>query len=106
MPWPASATEYSAEFTQRLQGGETLELAKKDYRAAATQYGGALRTARSPGETGDARLHVARTLASSGDATEANQVYETLLHDSTGARDGEGVGYRFYAAERLLNAGR
>jgi signal transduction histidine kinase len=105
MPWEVSAPEYSPEFARRLEEGETLELAKKDYRAAGTQYGGALRAARSPAETADARLHLARTLASSGNATEANHLYETLLNDSNGARDSEGVGYRFYAVERLLNAG-
>ncbi|HEY7390886.1 MAG TPA: ATP-binding protein [Bryobacteraceae bacterium] len=105
MPWEASAPAYSAEFAKRLQNGETLELAKKDYGAAATEYRSALNAARSPTETADARLHLARALASSGNATEENRVYEALLKDSTGARDSEGVGYRFYAAERLLHAG-
>ena len=104
MPWEVSVPEYSPEFARRLQEGETLELAKKDYGAAATQYRGTLNIAGTPGETADARLHLARTLALSGHSTEANRVYQELLHDSTGARDGEGVGYRFYAAERLLNA--
>jgi signal transduction histidine kinase len=103
MPWEVSAPEYSPEFARRLEEGETLELAKKDYRAAAMQYRGALEAARSPAETADASLHLARTLASSGNATEANHLYEMLLNDSNDARDGEGVGYRFYAAERLLN---
>lgn len=105
MPWEASPPDYSAEFAQRLQEGEILELAKKNYGAAAAQYRGALNRARSPAETADARLHLARTLVLSGNSTEANRVYQSLLHDSTGARDAEGVGYRFYAAERLLNAG-
>jgi signal transduction histidine kinase len=105
MPWEVSSPEYSPEFARRLQEGETLELAKKDYRAAATQYGSALTAARTPAETADARLHLARTLGLSGNSIEANRVYQELLHDSAGARDAEGVGYRFYAAERLLNAG-
>ena len=94
MPWEESAPEYSPEFARRLQEGERLELAEKDYRAATAQYRNALNTARSPAETADARLHLARTLASSGNAAEANHVYQALLHDSAGARDGEGVGYR------------
>jgi signal transduction histidine kinase len=105
MSWEASAPEYSAEFAKRLQDGETLELAKKDYGAAAAEYRGALNAARSPVETADARLHLARALATSGNASEANRVFQSLLKDPTGARDSEGVGYRFYAAERLLNAG-
>jgi signal transduction histidine kinase len=105
MPWEGSAPEYSPEFARRLEEGETLELAKKDYRSAALQYSGALTAARSAVETADARLHLARALASSGNAAEANRVYQTLLNDSHGARDSEGVGYPFYAAERLLDTG-
>ena len=53
----------------------------------------------------DARLHLARTLALTGNAAEANRLFLAMFKDATGTRDVEGVGYRFYAAERLLDAG-
>src|SRR5215469_6736088 len=61
MPWEVSVPKYSPEFARRLEEGETLELAEKDYGAAATQYRSMSDTARSPAETADARLHLART---------------------------------------------
>jgi len=105
MPWEAGAHEYRGEFAERFQEGETLELGKKDYSAAATAYRAAISLGRNTVETMDARLHLARTLASAGNSVEANRLYLALLKDTTGTRDADGVGFRFYAADQLLNSG-
>jgi signal transduction histidine kinase len=41
-------------------------------------------------------------LVRAGNMGEASQLYHALLSDSSGARDEEGVGYRFYAADQML----
>jgi len=110
LPWDAPAqtdTLGSQEFAQHIQAGETAELAKNDYAAAAAEYRQALANIRHPWEGAEARLRLARTLAKAGNSEEAARQYRALLDDPIlareKARDEQGVGYRFYAAERLLN---
>jgi signal transduction histidine kinase len=95
----------SPGFAQHRQAGETQEFIKKDYAAAAGQYRLALESAKRAEERGDARLALARTLAKAGNRDDASRQYQLLLNEPAGAEDEQGVGYRFYAAERLLNAG-
>jgi signal transduction histidine kinase len=104
LPWAAPAPAESAEFAKHRQDGEAQEFVKKDAAAAAAAYRLALSSARSLGEKVLARLLLARTLARAGNIGEASQLYHALLSDSSGTRDEEGVGYRFYAAERLLES--
>jgi tetratricopeptide (TPR) repeat protein len=51
-------------------------------------------------------LSLARALARAGKPEEAARLYRTLLNAPPDARDEQGVGYRFYAAECLLAAKR
>ena len=100
------ASPDSAEFGRHRQEGEVQEFVKKDNTAAATAYGIALASARSPLERAEANLSLARELSKAGNVEAASRVYRTLLDDSSEARDEEGVGYGFYAAERLMDLKR
>jgi signal transduction histidine kinase len=107
-PWETTQpdTPVSKEFAQHRQEGEAAEFIKKNYAAAAVSYREALAAARRPTESAEARLLLARALFKAGNAEEAFRQYRILLDDSTDARDEQGVGYGFYAAERLLNSRR
>ena len=96
----------SEEFAQLSHVGETREFIQKNYAAAAAAYRLALASAKRARERGEARLALARTLVMAGRADDASSQYRLLLSDPAEARDDQGVGYRIYAAERLLAAGR
>ena len=68
----------------------------------AAAYRLALAVARSPLEHAEARLSLARALSNAGSAEDASRIYQSLLNDSSGVRDEQGVGYGFYAAAGLL----
>jgi len=106
LPWAAPPVNASAEFARHREKGEALEFMKHDFAGAAAAYRAALASARRPRETSEARLLLSRVLTKAGNTAEAFRQYETLLGDSPAARDDQGVGYRFYAAERLLDAKR
>jgi signal transduction histidine kinase len=106
LPWETPPPPESAEFAQHHKEGEALEFVKKDYAAAAAAYRLGLSSARHPSESANARLLLARALVKAGNPDEASRVYQTLLNDSSGARDEQGVGIRFYAAERLMELKR
>jgi len=50
----------------------------------------------------EAQLLLARSLSKAGKSDEASRIYLTLLDAPADARDDQGVGYLYYAAERLL----
>ena len=106
LPWEIPPPKESASFARHRQEGETAEFAKKDDAGAAAAYRLALASAGSPSESADARLLLARTLSKSGKSEEAFRLYQTLLDAPPDARDEQGVGYRFYALERLMAAKR
>src|SRR6202167_786682 len=54
----------------------------------------------------EARLLLARSLAKAGKPEKPAKLYQALWNAPPDARDEQGVGYRFYAADRLLAAGR
>ena len=54
----------------------------------------------------EARLLLARALSKAGKPEEASKLYQTLLNARPDAGDEQGVGYRLYAADRLLAARR
>ena len=106
LPWEGSAPDDSAAFARHRLEGEAREFTKKDDAGAAAAYRLALAAAGSPSESAEARLLLARTLSKGGKLEEASRLYQTLLNAPPDARDEQGVGYRFYAAERLLAAKR
>jgi tetratricopeptide (TPR) repeat protein len=106
LPWEVPAPEQSAVFARHRQEGEAQEFTRRDVAGATSAYRLALASARSPGESAEARLLRARALYKTGKTEEAYALYEVLLNDPSGARDEQGVGYRFYAAERLIAAQR
>jgi signal transduction histidine kinase len=106
LPWEVPAPEQSAVFATHRKEGETQEFTRKDDPGAVAAYRLALASACSPVESAEARLLLARALYKAGKMDEAYGLYEALLNDSSGARDEQGVGYRFYAAERLIAAQR
>jgi signal transduction histidine kinase len=109
LPWDTAAQPFkpvSPEFARLRQEGEFHEFIKKDYAAAGGAYRQALASTRDAQEKDDARLLVARTLAKAGDGADASGYLLALLKESGGARDEQGVAYRLYAAERLLEAKR
>jgi signal transduction histidine kinase len=103
LPWQAPLPDQDDEFSRHRQEGETQEFARKDAAAAAVAYRTALASARTPAESAEGRLLLARALANSGNPAEAHRIYASLLDATSVARDSEGVGYSFYAAERLLD---
>jgi signal transduction histidine kinase len=106
LPWEVPAQADSAVFAKHRQEGEAQEFTRKDVTGAAAAYRWALASAHDPGESAEARLLLARALSKAGKTEEAYAVYEALLNDPSHARDEQGVGYRFYAAERLIAAQR
>jgi tetratricopeptide (TPR) repeat protein len=104
LPWDAPPVNASPDFARHRMEGEALEFMKRDFAGAAAAYRAALASARRPQEAGEARMLLARTLSKAGNTEEAFRQYETLLGDASGAKDDQGVGYRFYAAERLVEA--
>jgi tetratricopeptide (TPR) repeat protein len=105
-PWETAGAKDSAAFAKHRQEGEAQEFIKKDYAGAAAAYRLALASASGPTEMAEARLLLARSLAKAGKPEEASRLYQALLNAPPDARDEQGVGYRFYAADRLLGAGR
>jgi len=105
LPWEGPAPEESAEFAKNRREGETQEFQKKDAAAAAAAYRLALASAHNASERAEAQFLLARALSTNG-TDEADRLYLALLNDPSDARDPEGVGYRFYAAERMLDAKR
>ncbi len=106
LPWEVSASEGSPAYNKLREQGELLEFGKRDNAGAAAVYRAALVAARSLSETAEAQLLLARALSKAGESAEASSLYVKLLSAPSDARDEQGVGYRFYAAERLLSAGR
>jgi len=106
LPWEGSAPDDSAAFAKHREEGEAREFAKRDDAGAVAAYRLALAAAGSPSESAEARLSLARTLSKAGKPDPAARLYQTLLDAPSDARDEQGVGYRFYAAERLLAAKR
>jgi signal transduction histidine kinase len=106
LPLEVSPAPDSAEFARHRQEGEVQEFVKKNNAAAAAAYRLALASSRSPLESAEARLPLARALSKAGNTEEASQLYTALLNDPSGARDEQGVGFRFYAATRLLEMKR
>jgi len=104
LPWQFPAPTESAAFAENREAGENFEFAKRDYAGATVAYRLALASARSPSESAEAHLLLARALSKSGAIAEAFKLYQDLLNAPTDARDDQGVGYRFYALERLLAA--
>jgi signal transduction histidine kinase len=102
LPWQAPVPDQDDEFSRHRREGETQEFAHKDAAAAAVAYRTALASARTPAESAEGRFLLARALANSGNTGEAHRIYASLLDPTSIARDSEGVGYGFYAAERLL----
>jgi len=105
-PWETAAARDSPAFAGHRHDGEVLEFIKKDYAGAAAAYRLALASAGGAAEIAEARMLLARSLAKAGKPEEAARLYQTLLNAPPDARDEQGVGYRFYAADRLLGAGR
>ena len=108
LPWQAATLPddpVSRDFARHRQAGEAQEFVQKDFGAAAEAYRLALASARHGQEGAEARLALARALLKSGKPEEASQQYRALLNEPAEDRDEQGVGFRFYAAERLLAAG-
>lgn len=106
LPWEPATTpdDPSAEFARYRQAGEAQEFIQKNYTAAAAYYRLALANARRVHEGFEARLALARTLFEAGQTEEALSQFRALTNAPAEARDDQGVGFRFYAAERLMAA--
>ncbi|HEY3840527.1 MAG TPA: HAMP domain-containing sensor histidine kinase [Bryobacteraceae bacterium] len=106
LPWEIPPPKESVSFARHHKEGEIAEFAKKDDAGAAAAYRLALASAGSPSESAEGRFLLARALSKSGKSEEAFRLYQTLLDAPAEARDEQGVGYRFYALERLMAAGQ
>ncbi len=106
LPWQVPPPEETPAFASHREAGETAEFAKNDYAAAVAAYRQALASAANPTESAEGRLFLARALSKSGKTEDAIRIYQELLKAPADARDDQGVGYRFYAFDRLVAAGQ
>jgi signal transduction histidine kinase len=108
LPWEttSAADDPGSKSAKHRQAGEAEEFIQKNYAAAAAAYRQALDSSRSVQEGAEARLALARALSRAGNTEEATHQYRLLLEVPAEVRDEQGMGFRFYAAERLLAEGR
>jgi hypothetical protein len=99
LPWEVPTPTVSAEFMRHRQEGDATNSSSKDNAAAASDYRLGLAFSRSASESAEARFLLVRVLSKTGNTEEASQLYRGLLNDTSGARDEQGVGLRFFAAE-------
>ena len=92
-------------FAQRIQQGEQEELAAKQSSKAAALYREAMRVARKPAQAAYAQLLLARSLAKSGQQSEADVQYKEILAQPSELIDEQGVPFALYAAGRLVETG-
>ncbi len=92
-------------FAQRIQQGEQEELAARQFGRAAALYREAIRLARKPAQAAYAQLLLARSLAKSGQQSEASIQYKEILALPAELVDEQGVPFSLYAAGRLLEIG-
>jgi signal transduction histidine kinase len=92
-------------FAQRIQQGEQEELAARQFGKAAGLYREAMRMARKPAQAAYAQLLLARSLAKSGQQSEATANYKDILALPSELVDEQGVPFPLYAAGRLLDSG-
>lgn len=92
-------------FAQRIQQGEQEELAARQSGRAAALYREAMRLARKPAQAAYAQLLLARSLAKSGQQSEANVQYKEILALPSELVDEQGVPFSLYASGRLLETG-
>jgi len=93
------------EFAQRIQQGEQEELAARQFGRAVALYREAMRLARKPAQTAYAQLLLARSLAKSGQQSEATVLYKQILALPSELVDEQGISFSVYAAGRLLESG-
>ena len=99
LPWEAHSEQpasESPEFARHRQDGEGARSSPNTILAPhpASAYRQALAAARTPLETAEARLLLARALAKAGDAGEAAAQYHALLHDAGETSDEQGIPFR------------
>jgi signal transduction histidine kinase len=92
-------------FAQRVRQGEQQELTAKEFGRAAAVYREAMRLARKPAQAAYAQLLLARSLAKSGQQSEATVQYKAMLALPSELVDETGVPFSLYAAGRLLETG-
>ena len=86
-PWEGHGSQVDLATMPLLGAGERQELRAGNLEAATSSYQGALEAATSPGQTGMARLYLARVLVKRGLPEEALPHYRALLLLPTGVTD-------------------
>lgn len=112
LPWEQNQTaeefqQLLAEpaFALRLQQGEQEELAARQFGKSAALYREAIGVARKPAQAAYAQLLLARSLAKSGQQSEASFQYKKILTLPSELVDEQAVPFSLYAAGRLLETG-
>ncbi len=112
LPWEQNRTAEEFQrllaepaFARRIQQGEQEELAEKQFGRAAALYRKAMRFARKPAQAAYAQLLLARSLAKSGQQSEASVQYKEILALPSELVDEQGIPFSLYAAGRLLETG-
>jgi signal transduction histidine kinase len=98
LPWThvdSNSSKVSQAVYALLHEGESLEFARKDFRAAATLYGQAVSSARTLADECESRLSLARV-------TDARAAFSAMLSRCGAAEDEFAIPYRLYAATRLI----
>jgi signal transduction histidine kinase len=105
-PWEMGVAPDSPKFARNREDGERIEFGRNDYAGAADCYRRAGQSAATSSESAHAKLLEARALLKASQKDSAAKLYERLLAAPPDARDDQGVGYRFYAAERMIATGQ
>jgi hypothetical protein len=94
------------DFARKIQNAEKEEFVNKNFVRAAALYRQVMEAAQEQVQRDYARLLLARALDKSGSSSESLSQYRRLLALPSGITDDYAIPLSFYAAGRLLDAGK
>jgi signal transduction histidine kinase len=105
-PWEAGAkpTAPSSEFEKYRNDGELLEFRRRDLPEAIQVYRQALDSARRERDECESRLLLGRVFVKASQTDDATRTYRAMLKECGDAADQDGIPFRLYAAQRLIDA--
>jgi signal transduction histidine kinase len=106
LPWISTRPPAvpSAQFVKSREEGEAAEFRRQNVDDAIGIYRHAMDTARSARDRCESRLLLGRVLLKAAKREDAAAAYRAMLKDCGSAADEDGIAFRLYAAERLIDA--